>query len=102
MYKDNYENLFMPKKYLYFCRENPDELPVYNYVADKTNILTWEKYRLISLKHISHMIPIKAVYYPYFFLIKSARLFTLYHFILHFIPAILGDVVLRILGREPM
>ncbi|XP_033219426.1 fatty acyl-CoA reductase wat-like isoform X2 [Belonocnema kinseyi] len=83
-------------------RENPDELPVYNYAANENNILTWNKYRPITLKYTPHMMPIKAVYYPYYFFIKSARLFTFLHFILHFLPAILGDVVLRISGRKPI
>ena len=53
-------------------------------------------------EHGPQHIPMKAIYYPDAIYIKSVKVFAFYHFILHFIPAVLGDVVLQILGKKPM
>ncbi|XP_033208406.1 fatty acyl-CoA reductase wat-like [Belonocnema kinseyi] len=81
---------------------NPDELPVYNYVCGKNNRITWYDFRQLCLKHGPKQIPMNAIYYPDAFYIKTLEIYAFYNFFLHLIPALLGDVLLRILGKKPI
>ncbi|XP_033209164.1 fatty acyl-CoA reductase wat-like isoform X3 [Belonocnema kinseyi] len=83
-------------------RDNPEELPVYNYVSDECNILTWNSLRKMMQNRRYAYLPMKTIYFPDSFVIKSTKVFAFAHFILHLIPALLGDVVLRILGKPPI
>ena len=77
-------------------------MPVYNYVSEPENPITWMKIREILSEYRDSIGSINIVYYPCGFTMKSYRLFLILDFFLHYIPAVLVDIILKILGRKPM
>ncbi|XP_043483842.1 fatty acyl-CoA reductase wat-like [Leptopilina heterotoma] len=85
------------------CKKNKQErMQVYNYVSGRDNPVTWSYLRSYLRTHRYTLALKKTFYYPDTLFIKSLYLFFIFHYILHFIPAILGDVFLIVLGRKPM
>lgn len=75
---------------------------VYNYVSGRDNPGTWD-YMQSYLRTQRYKLALKKTYYhPDVIIIESFYLFFILHYILHFIPAILGDLLLRIIGRKPV
>lgn len=85
-----------------FIYRAPDEtLPVYNYVNGESNPLTKSMF-----DHIAHVdgpeyMPSTAVYYPEVIIVNSKEMFTILNFFVHLLPALVGDMILRILGKRP-
>ncbi|XP_043481293.1 putative fatty acyl-CoA reductase CG5065 [Leptopilina heterotoma] len=85
------------------CKKNEEKsVQVYNYVSGRDNPTTWNYMRsyLYSQRYIHPLN--NPYYYPDSIMTDSLYLFLILHYILHFIPAILGDAVLRIIGRKPL
>lgn len=44
----------------------------------------------------------KCLYYPGGFYVQSSIAFAIYNFFLHLIPALIGDAVFKLAGKEPV
>ena len=77
-------------------------MPVYNYVCGPENPITWGKLVNIMSEYRDKFGSNNSMYYPYVFLTKSDSLFFLVDYLLHYIPAVLIDIILKLLGRKPM
>ncbi|XP_033215374.1 putative fatty acyl-CoA reductase CG5065 [Belonocnema kinseyi] len=79
-----------------------DDLPVYNYVSGTDNPLKWKEFQA----HVRDTGPInpptRMIYYPDGYYVSNPILFAMSDFFVHFTPAILGDIVLRLMGRKSM
>lgn len=75
---------------------------IYNYISSKDNAVTWGYLRNYLRKERYNVAVMKTVYHPETLFIESLKLFFIFHYILHFIPAVLGDLFLRISGRKQM
>ncbi|XP_043483841.1 fatty acyl-CoA reductase wat-like isoform X2 [Leptopilina heterotoma] len=83
-------------------KDEPKSVQVYNYVSGRDNPGTWY-YLRSCLRSLRFKIPLnKQYYFPETIMTDSFFSFLILHYTLHFIPAILGDVFLRILGRKPV
>ena len=85
----------------YFDRSG-ELVPVYNYINGPENPMTWSKIGDMLNEYRDVIGLINMVYYPYGFYVKSYSLFLFFDFFLHFIPAVLVDIILKISGRKPM
>ncbi|XP_043483843.1 fatty acyl-CoA reductase wat-like [Leptopilina heterotoma] len=83
-------------------KNNKQELQVYNYVSGTDNPVSWGYLQTYLRRERYKLAIMKTIYYPDTMIIESLHLFFFLHYILHFIPAILGDASLRILGKKPM
>ncbi|XP_051159121.1 fatty acyl-CoA reductase wat-like [Leptopilina boulardi] len=77
-------------------------LQVYNYVSGTDNPVTWNYLRDYFCTQRYNLAINKAVYHPEVMIFESIHLFIFFHYIFHFLPAVIGDIILRILGRKPM
>lgn len=76
-------------------------LPVYNYVNGNKNPLTKNYFEKIARSNY-YYVPTKVVYLPEAIVARSKRSFAFFNFFLHLLPALIGDIFLRILGRKPI
>lgn len=83
-------------------KKNKQELHVYNYVSGTDNPVAWGYLQTYLRRERYKLAIMKTIYYPDAMIIESLHLFFFLHYVLHFIPAILGDASLRILGKKPM
>ncbi|XP_051174830.1 fatty acyl-CoA reductase wat-like [Leptopilina boulardi] len=79
-----------------------ENMRVYNYVSGTDNPVTWNYLKDYLRTQRYNLAMKKAVYHPEVIFIKSFHLYFLLHYIFHFLPAVIGDVILRILGRKPV
>ncbi|XP_033216858.1 fatty acyl-CoA reductase wat-like isoform X2 [Belonocnema kinseyi] len=79
-----------------------EDLPVYNYVSGKDNPLTWKEFSEHFEKGGPHYPPSNMIYFPDAIVVKNPILYSTCDFFIHLIPALLGDVILRILRKKPM
>ncbi|XP_033217365.1 fatty acyl-CoA reductase wat-like [Belonocnema kinseyi] len=79
-----------------------EETYVYNYVSGPENPITWGNLVQTMIDYNSKIAMNVAVYYIFFILTKSYTLYVTLDFLLHRIPALLVDLILRIFGKQPM
>ncbi|XP_050678153.1 fatty acyl-CoA reductase wat-like [Leptidea sinapis] len=80
-----------------------DTVPVvYNCVSSVESPVTWEQYMKLNEGYGLKVPPIQAIWGYLLILTPSAFLYTIYSFILHWIPAYIIDAVLVIIGKKPM
>ncbi|XP_033228035.1 fatty acyl-CoA reductase wat-like isoform X2 [Belonocnema kinseyi] len=77
------------------------DVPVYNFVSSTDNPIkmgdVFEIYKKYQWKNPARA----AIYYPFFIGVTSLPLFIIYNFFLHKIPIFIGDLILKLLGRNP-
>ncbi|XP_063241797.1 fatty acyl-CoA reductase wat-like isoform X1 [Bacillus rossius redtenbacheri] len=79
-----------------------DDIPVYNVTTSEINPVTVGEFG-ITLINMIHEYPFKrAVWYPFYYLIKNFYVYMFLNFFLHFLPGCLLDLVLRLKGKKPM
>ncbi|XP_046738977.1 putative fatty acyl-CoA reductase CG5065 [Diprion similis] len=82
-------------------KRNCEDVPVYNYVSTNENPIIWQdfndKSRVFGRKYPSE----KSIYYPWGFATKSRLLYRISNFFFNSIQALIIDVVLRLMGKEP-
>ncbi|XP_026740170.1 fatty acyl-CoA reductase wat-like, partial [Trichoplusia ni] len=76
--------------------------PVYNYVSSEQNPLTWEKFMKYNEIYGFQVPTIQAVYYYLFHITSSKFFYTLFCFLLHWIPAYIIDGIAVLIGKKPM
>uniref|UniRef100_A0A2A4JS90 Fatty acyl-CoA reductase n=1 Tax=Heliothis virescens TaxID=7102 RepID=A0A2A4JS90_HELVI len=76
--------------------------PVYNYVSSEQKPLTWEKFMHYNEVYGFQVPTVQAIYYYLFTITSSRFLYTLYCFLLHWVPAYIIDGVAVIIGKKPM
>ncbi|XP_033211385.1 fatty acyl-CoA reductase wat-like isoform X2 [Belonocnema kinseyi] len=79
-----------------------DEVPVYNYVSGTENPITWNRFRQILCDYADKNPSNYTVYYYTSTFVKSYPIFILFDFFVHYLPAVLVDLVLKLMGRKPM
>lgn len=77
-----------------------NEIPIYNYVTANENPITWSDYMNMALKFGKEMPLRKAVWKHSCTIQSNPFMFALYSFFLHFIPALMVDLVLFLLNRK--
>ncbi|XP_051168817.1 uncharacterized protein LOC127286434 [Leptopilina boulardi] len=77
-------------------------LPVYNYVNGNKNPLTKEIFEKLVRSYGIQYLPSKTVYFPDAIKVKSKRTFNILNFFVHLLPALIGDIILKILGKKPI
>ncbi|XP_059480668.1 fatty acyl-CoA reductase wat-like [Neocloeon triangulifer] len=75
-------------------------LQVFNFTSGGRNPLTWGRFRELLISVGFDAPPLKALWYFCFFIIKSTRMHNFVVSILHFLPAILLDMVSTLLGKK--
>ncbi|XP_051161062.1 fatty acyl-CoA reductase wat-like [Leptopilina boulardi] len=83
-------------------RSSSTTLPVYNYVNNEKNQITKGIFEKVLLEHGPKYLPSTAVYFPDATLVKSKRTFNILSFFVHLLPALIGDIILKILGEKPV
>ena len=79
-----------------------NEVLVYNCISGQRNQLTWNKLKVSMLKHARNF-PSKYVsMYPKFRYTTVRFIHIIYEIFLHFLPALLTDIVLKLQGRKPL
>ncbi|PZC72130.1 hypothetical protein B5X24_HaOG211835 [Helicoverpa armigera] len=76
--------------------------PVYNYVSSEQKPLTWEKFMHYNEVYGFQVPTVQAIYYYLFTITSSRFLYTLYCFLLHWVPAYIIDGIAVIIGKKPM
>nr|QLI61999.1 fatty acyl-CoA reductase 9 [Streltzoviella insularis] len=76
--------------------------PVYNYVSSEQRPLTWERFMKFNETYGFEVPTMQAVWYYLFYLTPSKFVYSLYCFLLHWIPAYLVDGVAVLIGKKPM
>lgn len=78
-----------------------EEPPIYNFVTNKQNPLTWEKYCDLCVEHGVQAPLMKMAWYYTLKMSSSRFLVTLLTFLYHWIPAAIVDFILLICGKKP-
>ncbi|XP_043471852.1 fatty acyl-CoA reductase wat-like [Leptopilina heterotoma] len=76
-------------------------LPVYNYVNGDKNPLTKDIFESVARGRGRRFMPSTAVYFPDATVVKSKRTFDILNIFFHLLPALIGDFILKILGKKP-
>ncbi|XP_014245937.1 fatty acyl-CoA reductase wat-like [Cimex lectularius] len=77
------------------------EMPVYNFVPPADNNLTWGQFMDNCLKYGQDLPPSKGVWYYSITLCKNLYVFNFLLFFLHFLPAIIIDLMLLLVNKKP-
>lgn len=81
--------------------KKPNEIPVYNYVTDRENPITWKTYCGYGLANGSAIPTSKAIWY-YTVKLTPTRFYARFlQFFYHFLPAFIMDAGLMFTGRQP-
>lgn len=75
---------------------------MYNYVSGTDNPILWEDLRKIMVVLRNTIATNKCIYYPFGWYIKSKIVFDILNFFLHFLPALIVDLILKLIGKKPM
>ncbi|KAJ9586756.1 hypothetical protein L9F63_019655, partial [Diploptera punctata] len=81
--------------------DKTEEIPIYNYISSTQNPITWEKY--MKYNECGKEYPsLSALWYYCFFLNKYRFLHNICTVLLHYLPALIVDTGLRIVGKDPI
>lgn len=81
--------------------EKPNDIPVFNYVTDKDNKITWKQYTEYGIQTGGAIPTSRAIWY-YTVTLTASRFFTRFlQIFYHFLPAIFMDAGLMFTGRNP-
>lgn len=75
---------------------------VYNYVSGTDNPISFYGFRAVLRRYGVHNTPRGLVYHPDTLYFESKSLHYVLDVIFHLIPALLGDAVMKLLGKKPM
>jgi len=82
--------------------EKPKNFPIYNYVSSVENRITWNGYMNYNEKYGLILPPTKVLWYYSLTLNRHKSVHMVYSLFLHFLPAILLDTVLVLIGKKPL
>ncbi|XP_037946957.1 fatty acyl-CoA reductase wat [Teleopsis dalmanni] len=83
------------------ARNSYDTPPIYNYVPDADNIVTWKEYMQFGFKYGCDIPLRKSIWYPRFTIVPSVWQYHLLSFLYHTIPAMLMDLSRIVVGKKP-
>ncbi|CAB3363817.1 Hypothetical predicted protein [Cloeon dipterum] len=83
------------------ARKAGDEIPIYNYVSSPEKPITWGEFMELNYKNGVNIPSMKAIWYYTLTINKFRSLHLLCSLFLHFLPALLVDGVLMVIGRQP-
>ena len=97
-----FQNILRLHQCFFYVDRSEELVPVYNYVCGPENPITWGKLVNIMSEYRDKFGVNKSMYYPDVLLTKSYPVFLLIDYFVHYIPAVLIDIILKLLGRKPM
>ncbi|XP_046737953.1 fatty acyl-CoA reductase 1-like [Diprion similis] len=78
-----------------------DDVLVYNYVSGNENPITWNKFNVVCAPYRKVYPSEQAVYHSFLLTTKSKFLFVILDFLLHLLPAIMIDLMAKLVGKQP-
>lgn len=84
-----------------FFRDKYTETPIYNYIPDEENTVTWNKYLECGFKYGREAPLSKTLWFPTFTVTSSELMFKILTFFYHLLPAFLIDTGLTLIGKKP-
>ncbi|KAG8222376.1 hypothetical protein J437_LFUL002995 [Ladona fulva] len=82
--------------------ENKDkEIKIYNYVSSVQKPITWGEFMDLNIKYGMNTPSMRSIWYYTLTLNKSRFIHSIYVLFLHFLPALLVDIVGHAIGKQP-
>jgi fatty acyl-CoA reductase len=78
-----------------------EEPPIYNFVTNDSNQITWDTYTTLGVKHGSKTPLSKSIWFYAFSLTASKTKAQFLKFFYHIIPALIMDMGLFCVGKKP-
>lgn len=85
--------------FLFFSHN--DDIPIYNYVSSVENPLTWGQFTDLNIKNGFDYPFSSAIWYLSFHMHKTAFMNRIYMLFLHFLPALIIDMLAKCFRRQP-
>ncbi|XP_014479570.1 PREDICTED: putative fatty acyl-CoA reductase CG5065 [Dinoponera quadriceps] len=79
-----------------------ERTPIYNCVSSPQNPITWKRFTSLNEKYGLQIPSTKMIWYYKFTLNRYRFMNEIYVIFLHFIPAVIVDVLAFLIGRKPM
>jgi fatty acyl-CoA reductase len=81
--------------------KNEDRIPIFNYVSSTQNPITWGEFMKLNESGINYP-SFHCLWYYYFHLNKNRFFHNIAIIFLHLLPALLADIGVKIMGKQPM
>lgn len=83
-------------------RDDGGDIPVYNYVSDTKNPITWKQFHDLGYRYGQYWPTIHAVWYYFFIYCNNVVAFTITNFLFHTCFGYIMDGLAVVTGRKPM
>ncbi|CAH1403215.1 unnamed protein product [Nezara viridula] len=88
--------------YTRFVTDRPyTNIPVYNFVPYPKSPITWGQFTDQIVESGRKGAPDNSIWHSFIFRVKSLWLYRLITAIFHFLPAWIGDTIMKVLGKKP-
>uniref|UniRef100_A0A0A1XFL8 Fatty acyl-CoA reductase n=2 Tax=Zeugodacus cucurbitae TaxID=28588 RepID=A0A0A1XFL8_ZEUCU len=83
------------------ARNTYDTPPIYNYVPDADNMVTWKEYMEYGFEYGCNIPMRKSIWYPRFTIVPWRWQFVILSFLYHTVPAMFMDLSMIVVGKKP-
>ncbi|XP_017856195.1 PREDICTED: putative fatty acyl-CoA reductase CG5065 [Drosophila arizonae] len=83
------------------ARNTYETPPIYNYVPDVDNMVTWRNYMETGFKHVNDIPMRKSIWYPCFTIVPYMWQYHILCFLYHTLPAMFMDLIMVLMGKKP-
>lgn len=84
-----------------FLSYSYDTPPIYNYVPDADNMVTWKEYMEYGFEYGCNIPMRKSIWYPRFTIVPWRWQFVILSFLYHTVPAMFMDLSMVVVGKKP-
>ncbi|XP_017083272.1 fatty acyl-CoA reductase wat [Drosophila eugracilis] len=83
------------------ARNKYETPPIYNYVPDAENMVTWRRYMEDGFEYGCDIPMRKSIWYPRFTIVPHMWQYHILCFLYHTLPALVMDAIMVIIGKKP-
>ncbi|KAH8381904.1 hypothetical protein KR009_000914 [Drosophila setifemur] len=83
------------------ARNKYETPPIYNYVPDQDNMVTWRRYMEDGFEYGCDIPMRKSIWYPRFTIVPHMWQYHILCFLYHTLPALVMDAIMVIIGKKP-